>query len=83
MAIKPGAERCVLLEQIIEDLVTGITIQIARQPSGGTRISLYGNLPNGNRDLIFDESGANSGSGTGRCWEPPSWLKMNAARPQE
>lgn len=44
MALKPGAKDCVVKEQIIEDLVTGLTIQIKKysDESGGCKISIHG-----------------------------------------
>ena len=79
MALKPGAKDCVVKEQIIEDLVTGLTIQIKKysDESGGCQISIHGEcLRFGNRDFIFNKDGEMTGTGTGTgqvC--APSWLQ--------
>ena len=79
MALKPGAKDCVVKEQIIEDLVTGLTIQIRKYSDdpGGCQISIHGEcLRFGNRDFIFNKDGEITGTGTGTgqvC--TPSWLQ--------
>ena len=66
MAVKPNAKDCVIKEQIIEDRVTGLTIQIRKysEESGGCQISLHGKcLRFGNRNFVFNEDGALNGTG--------------------
>ena len=77
MGIKDGAEDWTVKEQIIEDPVTGLTIQFEVMPDGDKRLRLFGPcLRFGNRELIFNERGEMSGSGThvgGQC--KPTWLE--------
>ena len=76
MTVKPDAQEWRVKEQIIEDAVTGLTLQFALMPNGTPRLRLYGNLPFGNREIIFNAAGEEAGSGTaltGLC--RPSWLR--------
>ena len=76
MSIKPGAAPLVILEQIIEDQVTGLTLQFSQTPSGETRLYLFGDLPLGNREFHFDNTGALAGTGTCLCQcRKPTWIK--------
>ena len=86
MAIKPGAKDCIIKEQIIEDLVTGLTLQFSAydDETGGCKLTLIGpGLMYGNRDLIFNKEGEMVASGTataGFC--RPTWLKkVTSSRP--
>lgn len=76
MAIKDGAKDWTVKEQIIEDPVSGLTIQFEVMPDGDRCLRLFGpSLHFGNRELIFDEVGKMTGSGThtgGLC--KPAWL---------
>lgn len=79
MALKPNGTICHIREQIIEDPVTGLTFQIAHVPNSDApyRLRIYGNLPHGNREFLFDANGAEAGAGTalaGSC--RPNWLKQ-------
>lgn len=77
MPIKPNGTPCNIREQIIEDLVTGLTFQFETVDDGTTRLRIYGNsLPFGNRVFTFDNSGAQVAMGVavtnpGRA----SWIK--------
>jgi hypothetical protein len=76
MAMKPNGKVCRIMEQIIEDLPTGLTLQFEAREDGGCRLTIYGNLRFGNREIIFDGNGREAASGTslrGMC--RPSWLK--------
>ena len=64
MAIKPDGLLCNIREQIINDLVTGLTLQFEAVGDGTTRLRIYGDLPFGNREIIFDKEGKESASGT-------------------
>ena len=78
MAVKPNAEICPIKEQIIEDQVTGLTLQFERRDDGTTKLRIYGkNLPFGNREIVFDADGKPEGSGVflGELCRP-SWLKQ-------
>lgn len=76
MAIKPGAKTCSIQEQIIEDLPSGLTLQVEAMGGGQWKLRIVGDLPLGNRELIFDGEGRLAGSGTflgGAC--RPNWLR--------
>lgn len=64
MAIKPHAESISLKEQIIEDPASGLTLQLKKSDDGTARILIFGDLPYGNREFIFDEQGALGATGT-------------------
>ena len=77
MAVKPQAKQWIIREQIIEDPVSGLTFQFEVMPKGDARLYVYGDLPFGNREFIFDSKGKEAGAGTaitGLC--RPSWLHM-------
>jgi len=76
MALKPAGSLCQIREQIIEDVVTGITLQFESRDDGTTRLRLYGDFPFGNRELFFDADGQEAAAGTfmGKACRP-SWLK--------
>ncbi len=78
MATKPGAKLLAIKEQIIEDEVSGLTFQFAVNTAEDApfRLRIYGNLPNGNREILFNADGEASASGTaltGRC--RATWIK--------
>jgi hypothetical protein len=76
MSVKPNGKICSIAEQIIEDPVSEITFKFEALDNGSTKLTLYGDLPFGNRELIFDPEGNNSGSGTATvplC--RPSWIR--------
>ena len=78
MALKPDGEQWVIKEQIVEDLPTGLTFQfsVVDDPDGPFRLKIFGNLPFGNREIIFDAEGKKVGGGiamSGIC--RPSWLR--------
>jgi hypothetical protein len=78
MGLKDGAKDWTIKEQIIEDPVSGLTIQFEVMPDSTAefRLRLFGKcLQFGNRELIFDRQGGLAGSGThtsGLC--KPTWL---------
>lgn len=78
MAIKPGAQTLKIKEQIIEDPVTGLSFQFVAVPGADApfRLQICGNLPYGNREILFTGDGVEAGAGTsltGSC--RPSWLR--------
>ena len=76
MPIKPNGAVCVIKEQIVEDLASGLTLQFESNGSG-TRLIIAGRaLPFGNREFIFDHEGREAAAGTlvGE-FRRPSWLK--------
>jgi hypothetical protein len=77
MALKPNAQTCAIKEQILEDPVTGLTLQFELRDDGTTKLRIYGrDLPFGNREIIFDAEGKEEGAGvfTGELCRP-SWLR--------
>jgi len=78
MSLKPDGIDWKITEQIVEDLVTGITIQFEVIPNSNDpyRLRLFGNFAFGNREILFDKFGKKSGSGTfvGNGNENPCWL---------
>ena len=78
MAIKPDGGMCRFREQIIEDPVSGLTIQITHKTGSDApyRLSIHGDLPFGNREFLFNDIGEEAGAGTAltdSC--RPSWLR--------
>ena len=79
MAVKPNGRACTIQEQIIEDPVSGLSFQflIVDGTSAPVRLRISGNIPNGNREFVFDDTGVMTGAGTslvGSC--RPSWLRV-------
>ena len=73
--IKPGALPCRIKEQIIEDQVTGLTLQFDALPDGTSRLTILGDFPLGNRNWIFNAEGEEAGGGSGLCCAPSThWL---------
>ena len=76
MPSKPGGATIKIAEQIIEDPVSELTFHFEQASDGTGRLRITGNLPYGNRDLIFDADGHEAGAGVSLCCSPrPSWLK--------
>jgi hypothetical protein len=76
MPIKPNGHVCQVREQIIEDPATGLILQFECE-NGRTRLVIAGTaLALGNREILFDDEGRESGAGTliGE-YRRPSWLK--------
>lgn len=78
MALKPNGAMCTIREQIIEDPVSGLTLQFVLAPdsTAPVRLVISGDFPYGNREILFDRNGIEAGAGTsvaGSC--RPSWLK--------
>ncbi|HEX9751337.1 MAG TPA: hypothetical protein VGB22_08660 [candidate division Zixibacteria bacterium] len=77
MPIKQHAKRWSVKEQIINDDATGLSFQFEVASDGKPRLMVYGELPFGNRELLFDEDGAEAGAGT--CTTGPCcamWIKV-------
>ena len=76
MPIKPNAVSWTVLEQIVEDSASGITLQFAVTSAGEFRLTVCSDtLPFANRDFVFGADGRLEGTGTGTegpC--PPGWL---------
>ena len=78
MAVKPNGNLCMIREQIIEDPVSGLTFQFIHKPGSDApyRLVIFGNIPYGNREILFDVNGEEAGAGlalTESC--PPTWIK--------
>jgi hypothetical protein len=78
MTIKPHAGQFIIREQIIEDPVSGITFQFIHMPGSDApyRLKIFGNIPHGNREILFDDEGKEAGAGialSDSC--PPSWIR--------
>lgn len=75
MSIKPDAKWWSVREQIIEDPASGLTFQFEVMPDGSPRLRVFGDLPFGNREFVFNADGEEAGAGTavgGLC--RPAWL---------
>jgi len=75
MSLKENAADWTIKEQIVEDAVSGLTIQFEVTPDGERQLRIYGDLPFGNREIVFAQDGTKAGAGTfvaGLC--RPSWL---------
>ena len=63
-------------EQIIEDPVSGLTIQFLVMDNGMPKLIVFGDLPYGNREFVFDEDGMEAGAGTVlTCPRRPNWIR--------
>ena len=77
MPLKPNGQLCSIREQIIEDPISGLTLQFERRDNGTTKLLIYGDLPYGNREFIFNEEGWEYASGVALgCVSRPSWLRQ-------
>ena len=77
MGLKDDACEWTIREQIVEDLPSGLTFQFEVVPDSTARyrLCIFGDLPFGNREILFDVNGKEAGSGTalaGLC--KPTWL---------
>jgi len=65
MMLRQDAQKWTVKEQIIHDIVTGLSFQFEVPPSGFPVLRVFGkSLPNGNRDLYFNLHGEKDGAGT-------------------
>ena len=75
MALKPNAKLCMVREQIVEDVASGLTLQF-EFAEGCLRLVISGNaLPCGNREFVFDAQGREAAVGTLLDFRRPSWLR--------
>jgi len=77
MALKPNGKSMAILEQIIEDPVSGLTYQFEVGKSGDGYLRIFGDiLPFGNREFQFSTDGKEVGAGTFISEPPrPGWLR--------
>jgi hypothetical protein len=77
MSVRENAKTWSVREQIVEDPVTGLTFQFEVMPDRGLPVlRIYGDLPFGNREIIFSSQGEEAGAGSatsGVC--RPGWLE--------
>ena len=76
MPLKPNGASCKIKEQIVEDAASGLILQFECGKKSTRLVIASGQLPFGNRQIIFDEEGKQVGAGTlvGK-FRRPSWLK--------
>lgn len=76
MATKPGAKDWKIKEQIVEDPASGLTFQFRVMRDGEYKMVITGDLPFGNREIIFNTLGEETAAGTftnGLC--KATWIK--------
>jgi hypothetical protein len=78
MSVKPDAKQWAVQEQIVEDQTTGLTFQfeVMEGSDAPFRLRIFGKVPFGNREILFDKNGEEAGGGTllaGLC--RPAWLQ--------
>ena len=77
MSLKDNAQSWTIKEQVFEDPSTGLTFQfevVEDDAESPYRLRIFGELPFGNREILFSAEGEQSGSGTflaGQC--KPTW----------
>jgi len=78
MSIKNDARSWSIKEQVFDDPTTGLTLQfevVEDDAESPFRLRIFGDLPFGNREILFSADGKRSGAGTflaGLC--KPTWL---------
>ena len=63
MATKSDGNVCSIREQIIHDPVSELIFQFEAMKDGTSRLCIYGNLPFGKREFVFDGEGTEAGVG--------------------
>ena len=80
MPVKPNAKTLTILEQGIEDLVTGLTLRFEAYENQDKRnqfkLTIYGDFPYGNRELIFDATGVQTDSGSAVSCNGCDWMDI-------
>lgn len=79
MPVKPEAKTLHIKEQVIDDPVTGLQFQFicSNAKDAPFRLKIFGNILNGNREILFDNKGKEAGAGTAfhtSC--RPTWLEI-------
>lgn len=79
MVSKPDAEDFIIKEQIVRDPVSGLTFQFECKPGSDApfRMKVFGDIPHGNREILFDCEGNEAGAGVAlvnAC--TPNWIKV-------
>ena len=64
MTIKRSAKLLTLREQVIEDALSGLTLRLQVAEDGTSRLMIFGGIPFGNRESIFNHEGKEAGAGT-------------------
>ena len=74
MVVRVNAHKWGILEQIVFDLPSGLTLQFEVMPDGTQRLRIIAeHLPFGNREIIFNVEGYEAGGGTYVGNACPSW----------
>ena len=65
MTIKPDGQNFTIREQIVRDPVSGLTFQFECAPDTDApyRLKVFGDMPYGNREILFDIDGQEAGAG--------------------
>ena len=75
MPLKPDAQNWTVLEQVIRDEMTGLSIQFEVMPDGEPWLRLFGKrMPHGNREVCFSLDGHPAGFGTATQLCRPAWM---------
>jgi hypothetical protein len=62
-------------EQVVTDRLSGLTFQFEVLPSGYPVFRVFGDLPFGNREFVFDKNGERNGAGTALVGPTkPTWI---------
>ena len=61
--LRQGAKPLKIMEQLIEDPVSGLTLRFQRMPDGTQKLKLFGDFQFGNREFIFNAEGQEAGAG--------------------
>ena len=61
--MRHNAKPLKIMEQNIQDRVSGLTLQFERMPDGTQKLKLFGDFPFGNREFIFNAEGHKAGAG--------------------
>ncbi len=64
MALRPKAKSWTIREQIVEDDPSGLTFQFEIDEKGRPCLYVYGDLPLGNREILFAHDGEEAAAGT-------------------
>ena len=80
MTMRSGEKLLALREQLIEDAASGLTIKIEPAEDGTPRLMIYGGLPCGKREFIFDPGGKFAGAALRQLCCSCESLQMGAGK---
>jgi hypothetical protein len=77
MAVKPNGRLLAIREQIVYDRASGLTLQFELREDGVGAMRVFGPLPHGDLEMVFDHSGAvrSLAPVPAEASSRPSWLK--------